>query len=225
MKLAVIRPEPGNAATVRQAQAEGLDVLAMPLFAVVPCEWDVPAEQFDGLLIGSANALRHAGRQAARLINLPVYAVGETTARHAAEMGFHVAAIGSGGLQALLDGLGVDRPARLLRLAGEEHLPLTVPPGTEIEARITYRVEAIPLTEAQGDELQDGACVLLHSAAAARHFASECDRVGVPRGRIAIAALGPRIARAAGSGWRAIGSADTPDDAALLAFAAGMCQK
>ncbi len=67
------------------------------------------------------------------------------------------------------------------------------------------------------------ALVLLHSAATARHFANECDRLGLARGSITLAALGPRIAAAAGDGWAAIHIASRPDDAALLAMAQELC--
>jgi uroporphyrinogen-III synthase len=66
--------------------------------------------------------------------------------------------------------------------------------------------------------------VLLHSAATARHFASECDRLGLARGTIALAALGPRIAAAAGEGWRAVHTAPRPDEAALLEMARELCK-
>ena len=39
------------------------------------------------------------------------------------------------------------------------------------------------------------------------------------RARISLAALGSRIARAAGSGWRAVEAAGSPNDTALLALA------
>ena len=68
-----------------------------------------------------------------------------------------------------------------------------------------------------------GALVLLHSAATARHFAEECDRLGVPRARITLAALGPRIAAAAGAGWGAVHIAPQPDEAALLQLAFDLC--
>jgi uroporphyrinogen-III synthase len=69
-----------------------------------------------------------------------------------------------------------------------------------------------------------GAVVLLHSAEAARHFAQECDRLQLPRTRLRLAALGPRIAAAAGDGWMGVACADTPEDAALLAVAGQLCQ-
>ena len=41
--LAIIRPQPGNAATVAAARARGLDAQGFPLFAVTPLAWQAPA--------------------------------------------------------------------------------------------------------------------------------------------------------------------------------------
>jgi uroporphyrinogen-III synthase len=45
----------------------------------------------------------------------------------------------------------------------------------------------------------------------------------VPRNAIGLAALAPRIADAAGDGWRDVRSAAQPSEAALLALARDMC--
>ncbi len=116
-----------------------------------------------------------------------------------------------------------DRPLRLLRLAGEEHVPLSLPPGITLETRTVYRVQPLAMPPMLAGALQDGALVLLHSAAAARHFAEECNRLAIPRSGIALAALGPRIAAAAGEGWASLRCAEQPSEAALLALAADMC--
>jgi uroporphyrinogen-III synthase len=67
--------------------------------------------------------------------------------------------------------------------------------------------------------------VLLHSAATARHFASECDRLGLARSAVTLAALGPRIAASAGGGWAAVHTAPRPDEAALLEMVFDLCDK
>jgi uroporphyrinogen-III synthase len=82
----------------------------------------------------------------------------------------------------------------------------------------------LPLPAPLAECLGEGALVLLHSAAAARHFAAECDRLGVARGAVGLAALGPRIAAAAGEGWHGVRAAGEPREAALLALAREMCQ-
>ena len=219
-----IRPEPGLQSTLQSARELGLAIIGRPLFEVVPIRWTAPhAADFDGLLIGSANAIRHGGDGLEGLLDLPVHAVGETTAEKAGERGFTVATTGSGGLQQVVDSF--DGEHRLLRLAGTEHVPLDLPDGVTVETRVVYDVRATPLTGS--DEISLRAAeplVLLHSAAAARHFAAECERRGLDKARIGLACIGPRVAEAAGEGWRVKQSAPQPDDEALLALAAEMWQ-
>lgn len=221
--LIVIRPEPGNAATVAEAEQRGLTAIAAPLFAIEPRAWEPPdPATVDALLVGSANAIRHAGAALQVFANKPVYAVGASTAQTVREAGLKVTQTGQGGLQELLDTL-TGQHLTLLRLAGEEHVPLAPPKGIELVTRIAYASVPQPLPERLIKPLETGAIALLHSAAAARHFASECDRLGLDRTPIALAALGPRIAEAASDGWRTLETAPEPTDAALLALAERMC--
>lgn len=225
MPVIVIRPEPGNAATLCAARELGLDARGFPLFEVQAREWECPSpENFDGLLIGSANALRHGGRALEGLRGLPVHAVGESTAKAATDAGFTIASTGSSGLQSVLDGIN-PLHTRLLRLSGEERIALSPPAGATIEERVVYATRALPLPQAAAALLRSGALVLLHSAEAARHFAAECDRLKLPRGAIRLALIGPRLIEAAGAGWASVQIADAPGDAPLLALARRMCQE
>ena len=176
--ILTIRPQPGNSATVAAGRAAGLSIEGYPLFEVRPLAWEPPqAERIDALLLGSANALRHGGAGLAAWRCKAVYAVGEVTAAAAEAARFTVAAVGSGELQALVDTLAP--PLTLLRLTGAEHVPLALPRGIEVETRVVYETVALPLPAQLAAKLGEGTLVLLHSAAAARHFASECDRCGV----------------------------------------------
>lgn len=220
--ILAIRPEPGLSATLAQGRRQGLTITGAPLSEIRPREWQAPdPARIDGLLIGSANAIRHGGAGLAAFAGKPVFAVGRATADAARTAGFEVAAVGEGGLQNVLD--AVSPPRRLLRIAGEEHVPLAVPEAIEIATVIAYENAALPLAPALAGELARGATVLLHSAAAAAHFAAQCDALGVRRAGITLAALGPRIASAAGKGWRSIHMPDSPSDAALLAMVRELC--
>lgn len=220
--LLVLRPEPGCAATLAAAKAMGMAAAGCPLGRIVPVAWDAPDPAgLDGLLIGSANVFLHGGVALEALRSKPCFVVGKATADAARAAGFTVATAGEGGLQKVLDQIAA--PAHLLRIAGEEHLALHVPQGVTITMRIAYRSEALPLDPALPVLEQAGVIVLLHSAATARHFAGECERLGVDISQIIVAALGPRIAAAAGSGWRAVHTAAAPNDAALLELARDLC--
>lgn len=218
--IIAIRPEPGLGATQDLGRALGLDILGVPLSRIVPLGWTLPdPEQIDGVLAGSANAFLHGGPNLARLRDKPVFAVGGATAEAARAAGFAVAAIGSGGLQAVLD--AVPAPCRLLRIAGEEHVAVTPPPGVSVAIVTVYRSETIAL---EAPAWPGAGLVLLHSAAAARHFGAECDRIGLARRDITLAALGERIAGAAGVGWRAVHIAPLPSDRALLEMVRELCK-
>lgn len=222
--LVVIRPEPGCSATVEAARAAGLDPRGVPLFAVTSRSWQAPApDAFDALLLGSANALRHAGPGLAAVRHLPAYVVGETTAAAARDAGLTIAGIGQGGLQAVLDALDpVHR--RLLRLAGEERIALKLPSGVTMTERFVYASTPQPMPADLAALLAGPALVALHSAEAAHHLTSECVRHGLRRARLRLCVLGPRIAAAAGDGWGEVAVAAEPTDRALLALARQMCQ-
>lgn len=222
LPIVAIRPEPGCSATIAAGAAQGLAIHGCPLFEVRPTPWTPPpSEAIDGLLVGSANALRHGGDALARMAAKPVFAVGETTAAGARALGFAVAATGSGGLQSLLDTL--EPGVRLLRLAGAEHVALAPPPEVTIDTRVVYASVPLAMPPALAATLRAGAAVLLHSGIAAEHVAAECARCAVPRAAVSLAALAPRIAAAAGAGWRAVGIAAEPTDGALLALAEDLC--
>ncbi len=226
--LVILRPEPGGRTTLADARARGLEAVSYPLFEVCPRRWQVPApDSFDALLIGSGNCLRHGRHGIAQFRGKPAYAVGAATAQAAAAAGLVVVATGSGGMQALLAKLAPGHN-RLLRLSGAARVELTLPPGITLIERVVYDSVARPMPHDLARLLTTralaGAVVMLHSAEAARHFADGCNRLGVPRERVRLATLGPRIAVAAGSGWAQVAIAGQPDDAALLALAGHLCQ-
>jgi uroporphyrinogen-III synthase len=220
LPVVAIRAEPGCSATVAAGRDLGLNILPLPLAEIRPVGWSLPEGEFDGLLLGSANALRHGGPAVDKLVDKPVYAVGETTAAVAREQGFAVVRTGRGGLQPLLDDLRGES-LRLLRVAGREMVPLAPPAGIEIETVVAY--ESVPLPLHDASLLRQPALVLLHSAGSAIHFASECRRHEVHLAGLSLAALAPRIAAAAGEGWAAVRTAAEPTEAALLALAREMC--
>lgn len=223
--LIVIRPQPGCATTVVAARALGLRVRGFPLFDVVPVAWDAPApETVDALLLGSANAIRHAGPALAAFAGKPTYAVGETTADMARAAGLNVVATGRGGLQPVLDTVS---PAhkRILRLAGRERLTLVPPSGATMAEYEIFDIAPRPLPAELESWLARPAVVMLHSAGSARYLAAQCDARAIDRSVVSLIAIGARVAEAAGTGWCTVAVADEPRDAAMLALAQRMCQE
>jgi uroporphyrinogen-III synthase len=225
--LLILRPEPGNAASCAAAAALGVQAVAAPLFAIEILAWQAPdPAAFDALLIGSANALRHAGPALAAYAAKPAYVVGEATAQATLQAGLQVAAIGSGGLQSVFDHVPIAHP-RLLRLAGQERVVLCPPPHVSLIERVVYGAAPLPLPAAIARLILTHALpalvVALHSAQAASHFSAEIDRLKLPRQRLHLATIGPRVSAAAGDGWGSLHTAPTPDDRSLLALAAQLC--
>lgn len=201
--IAVLRPEPGNSATAARVEAAGMIALRLPMFTVRPVVWAAPdPADYDALLLTSANAIRHGGTQLACLKVLPVVAVGDATARAAMAEGFRVKRIGRGSVDALLEQVD-DR--RLLHLAGRDRT------GT---GSATITVYASDPASVDARRLLDS-IALVHSTRAAAHLAD----IAPDRRRIAIVTISAAVAAAAGHGWHAVATAETPTDAALIAAA------
>lgn len=225
LPIIVIRPEPGATASAALFEAAGFPVIVHPLFVVEPVDWSRDGlADYDALLIGSANAIRHGRIERGNLGDMPVYAVGKTSAQVALDAGLTVAARGRGGIEKLLPMLVHDGRERILRLAGEDHIAIAAPHGTVIDTRIVYRSRALSMPDALTGALANPAIVLLHSAGATRHFAEQCATHDIDRDYIHIAAFAPAVAQAAGTGWASVQSAETPDDKALLALTKRLCQ-
>jgi uroporphyrinogen-III synthase len=208
----VLRPEPGNSVTARRVRQMGLEAVQIPLFEIEPVPWAAPAAApFDALLLTSANAVRFGGEALTRLTGLDVLAVGPATAAAARDSGFRVVMTGENGVDALLDALPGER--RLLHLCGADHHRAAS--RHHVEPLVAYR--ARPLTPA----VPAGAFVaLVHSPRGGERLAA----LAPCRARLAIAAISATAARACGHGWSALEWPERPDEAALLALAARLCQ-
>lgn len=214
-RVAVLRPEPGNAATCDALRLVGLVPLSLPLFDIVPLAWTPPAqEQFDGLLVTSANALRCAGTALEKLAGLPVFAVGRATAQEVRSAGLTVIETGAHGVAAIAAEAKRQGYQQLLHLAGRQRMK--TPPGVSALIEVyDARERAINPADLHAVE---GQIALLHSPRAARRF------VLLAKGKITLesvrlAALSPAVAEAAGSGWGEVVVAETRNDAALVALA------
>jgi uroporphyrinogen-III synthase len=203
--LAVLRPEPGNAATVARIEALGLTAIRLPLFAIRTLAWTAPDPSgFDALLLTSANAVRHAGPQLESLRHLPVMAVGAATASAARAAGLRIAAVGTADAAAAVR---ASTGKRLLHLAGRDRA------ATGVAAITVYAADPVPVPSCA---MLAGSVVLVHSARAAARLADLVARDGVTDLRIAalsaaVRAAGPHCPGAV-AGW--------PDDATLVALAA-----
>jgi uroporphyrinogen-III synthase len=214
IRLAVLRPEPGNAATAGRIEALGPTAIRLPLFAVRALDWTPPDPGgFDALLLTSANAIRCGGPGLDLFRHLPVFTVGARTAETARSAGFDVKAAGASdaiSLLALAEAHGV---SRALHLTGRDR---SIDAGGPVSCGIAvYASEALPIDDGRLRGLE-GSVALLHSARAARRLGELLAGRGMPRSAIGIAALSPAVAAAAGAGWASVVVAAAPNDAALI---------
>jgi uroporphyrinogen-III synthase len=217
-RLFVFRPETASRQTIVKAQALGLDAVSMPLFELHKLEWSPPeADDYDALLLTSANTVKMAGDRLDIYRALPVHAVGEGTAVAARVAGLGVATVGGGGVDQLLD--EIDPGVRLLHLCGEDRREPSAP-AHAITSIPVYR--AAEKTKVRGLGQLRGQAAVLHSPRAAKRLAELIDPAD--RATIRIAAISAATAEAAGEGWQDVRIASSPNDAELLALAARLCE-
>jgi uroporphyrinogen-III synthase len=210
----VLRPAPGDAETAARLEAAGLEAVQLPLFAVMPLPWTVPNGTYDALLLTSANAVRHAGRGLDALRALPVAAVGAATAEAATAAGLDVQVTGDRDATTAVTLAHARGWRRIVRLAGQDRTVL--PDVTDVPVYASAPVDPV----AGALRVAEGSVVLLHSARAARYFASLSERDDIARSLVRVAALSDAIAEAAGTGWDRVAIASAPTDTALVAAAA-----
>lgn len=215
-RVAVLRPEPGNAATCARLAAMGFVPVALPLFHIVAREWNPPpAERFDALFLTSANAVRAAGAGIGQYRDLPLYAVGEATASCARAAGLNPVWTGKGDVADLRARAGAAGIARALHLCGAD---TAGPAGPPIAcAMVVYENQVLP---AKGDvqAAVRGSIVLIHSPRAGGRLAGLVEPSA--RGTTGLIAISRAAATAAGNGWGGVRVAAIPDEASMLAVLA-----
>jgi uroporphyrinogen-III synthase len=211
VKLLILRPEPGASETAARARAIGLEPVVAPLFAIAGVTGPpVDPALYDAVLLTSANGARHAP---VGLTRLPCFAVGESTAEAARAAGFAEVRTGPGDGAAAAAMMAAAGVTRALHLCGRDHLAVEAA-EVAIERRVVYSAEPIPSEGFEGP-----AVAMIHSARAGARFAELAGN----RAAIAIAAISPAAAAAAGEGWAAKAVAAAPRDQALLELAAKLC--
>jgi uroporphyrinogen-III synthase len=158
--------------------------------------------------------VRHGGEQLRKLLDLPVYAVGEATAAAARKAGFSIAAVGDAGVDRLLGRMRPD--LSLLHLCGEDRAT-----SSDVRHAITPIIVYRAMEIAAADIGTFSGIALIHSPRAGRRFAE----LVTERSGIRIAAISDAAAQAVGTGWSSVETADEANDEALLALAARLCNK
>ena len=209
MRLLVTRPEDDAAAQAAALTARGHDVLLAPLLQIEMQQPRLDLDNVQAVIVTSRNALRalsgHPQKDA--VIQRPAFAVGETTARAASDMGFTEIAVGPGngaGLAEVIRDSAEPVQGALLHLSGEDvafDLAAALP-VYELRRAVMYR--AVAADELPGEipqRLKDGKVdgVILMSPRTAETFVSLLRRHGLlePGARLICYCLSEAVAEAA----------------------------
>lgn len=221
-RLVVLRPEPGASRTVERGRNMGLAMVAYPLFVVEALAWNAPdVDLYDGLLLTSANAVRHGGEGLLRYTGLPLFAVGEATAEAARGAGLTVAAVGQSDAQAIVAEAARRGCRALLHPCGRDRRAFDAG-EVMVDPVIVYAAKEMGDAAGLAAAVAQGDVVMVHSPRAGARLAAlipESLRQGLHVAAISDAAL-----RAAGSGWASAAAVAQPDDSALLALGARLCE-
>ena len=192
----------------------GLQVVRCPLFAIQPVDWlSPPPSSFHALLLTSSNAVAFAGQSLEDYRSLPVHAVGKATADAAHDAGLKIASVGEHGVESLL--AAIPERQRLLHLCGADRIPAAT--HHAVHECVVYR--ALPIDD-PGLPPLGGATIAVHSPRAGRRLAQLSGGCTTAT----VVAISTMAADACGKGWGRVAVAERPDDGALLALAASLCQ-
>lgn len=118
----VTRPEPGASNTAQRLVALGFDVQKLPLTEIIDLSFEVPSTAFDAVIITSPQALHNI---ATHLLDIPLYAVGHSSAAAAHLAGFQNVITSGGDVAQLVETIRTAVPAgtHLLYLCGKVRRP------------------------------------------------------------------------------------------------------
>ena len=230
MRLLIVRPFPDAERTAAALRARGHAITIAPIVEIQQiAKVDLAAGPWSAFLLTSANALSglagHTHRQDVR--SVPVFTVGERTARAIRERGFAAVTSADGDVNDLASLIArrVQPPARLLYLAGEERAGDLAGDlqtrGYAVDTVVAYRaVAALQLPQAAAEALRGGIDGVLHYSLRSAEAYVNAARRGALLGQ----ALAPvqfclsiRVSEPlAAAGAAAIAVATRPNEAALL---------
>jgi uroporphyrinogen-III synthase len=233
MRLMITRPSQDAAPLAERLQDLGHEVLLEPLLEICFREGvGVPLDGATAILATSANGVRAVAGASGRR-DLPVFAVGDATARAARAAGFDRVVSAAGDVDSLAATVAdsLDPAAGHLvhaagtRVAGDLHGLLSAH-GFQVERVVLYEARtAQKLSQSGAEAIKNGEIegVLLFSPRTARTFVRLINDAGINpacRGIIAYC-LSPAVAQAVSQrpddlAWRCVCQAAHPDEGSLL---------
>lgn len=112
VKMLVTRPEPDAQATLARLDALGIAATAAPVMVRQTLDGSLPpGDGFTAMVLTSANAVRALADRGVldRYRHLPVFAVGDRTAREASEAGFERVSSAAGAISDLINAMAIAR--------------------------------------------------------------------------------------------------------------------
>ncbi len=126
-RMLVTRPEPDAQSTLARLKALDIDAVAAPLMVRQTLDTSLPPpDGFTAMVLTSANAVRTLIDRGivADYLQLPVFAVGERTAREAEGAGFHRVSSAAGALRDLVSAMAIARlPGPVFYPSGKHRRP------------------------------------------------------------------------------------------------------
>jgi uroporphyrinogen-III synthase len=234
MAVLVTRPHPDNEATARDLRARGFKVLVAPMLRLEPVAISDDLEgDYGAVIVTSANALRAIETQLAqsRLLELPLFAVGDHAAAAARGLGFAEVISAEGDAAALRDRVlnakQLKKDGALLYLAGADlSRDLAgdfAAQGRDVVTVVTYRMVALshlPREACEAFAANQIDAVLHYSQRSARAFldAARSDGVEISALSVLQCCLSANVALALReAGAAQVQVAASPDENALFA--------
>ncbi len=231
VKMLVTRPEPDAQATLARLDALGISALAAPVMVRQTLDASLPPpDGFTAMVLTSANAVRALAERGVleQYRHLPVFAVGDRTAREASEAGFERVSSAAGALQDLVNAMTIARMRGPIFYPTGKHQSADLakalaPLGVMVATAKIYDMVAI---DALPDQILAGlggeiGAVLAYSRRSAEIFATLA--ASLPRdrrSRLAMLCLSETVAEPLlEARFSRISLADRPDEDAMMALA------
>lgn len=231
VRMLVTRPEPDAQATLARLDAIGIEAIAAPVMVRQTLDASLPApDGFTAMVLTSANAVRSLLDRGVldQYRHLPVFAVGDRTAREATEAGFERVSSAAGAVQDLVNAMTIARMRGPIFYPTGKHQSADLasalaPLGVMVATSKIYdmvAIDALPgqvLAELGGDI----GAVLAYSRRSAEVFATLA--ASLPREKrssLAMLCLSETVAEPLlEARFNRISLADRPDEDAMMSLA------
>jgi len=234
MRVLITRPQPEANAFAELCTAQGLATIVSPLMKIVLCKAAPDLSSIGALAFTSVNGVR-AFAQNSESRDLPVFAVGKTSAAKARKAGFtqvHAADGDVEALAALISARWSSDGGAILHVAGATRagdlVKLLEETGLSARREVLYEARPVEgLNEEALAALKSGAAdlwVALFSPRSATLFleAAEKAKLTPALGKVNAVCLSRAVADAIGDGWRDIRVAARRDSAAMIELMAAL---